>query len=446
MLERCSLLRVVEALRFIFPPNIPYIGQTHVEQRMGIPQAHHSLKRCCASVLTFLACHRRPYEGMDLRMRRTFRGVLLAAWAFCSSLGQEFLPPPSGHFGICSAGSWIAFTKIHDIKGNSLLCSLLDTVLVPYERIYNLKLDFEDPSPSTHASFTFQIGAVFGGYDLQVKQLHPVLIQAKDDVILSTIPRLDPMNGWNLAHLFAGGFSGWLQASNVFNRSMDQIFIDPQVTVELDTRIAFACSASFRHELFAAPLGPGFLPPPSGRFGICGTGSWIAFAKIYDIKGNWLRCFLLGAVLVPYERTYDFKLVVDILSSAAHPSFTSQSDFRVWRTVGFFGYVPSLSSSLGLSGLPIGSSLSGRSIRGLSRGDLLLSPLSFLGFAPFGAVGWGLVSPLILAPFRNSQRASWDAPSVLMGLRDRPPRFLDLFTRVSAQKGWHRALTVRAWV
>ena len=56
-------------------------------------------------------------------------------------------------------------------------------------------------------------------------------------------------------------------------------------------------------------------------------------------------------------------------------------------TVGFFGYVPSLSSSLGLSGLPIGSSLSGRSIRGLSRGDLLLSPLSFLGFAPFGAVG-----------------------------------------------------------
>ena len=187
---------------------------------------------------------------------------------FAAPLGPAFLPLSSGLFSICGTGSWIAFVKFHDIKGNSFLCSLLDTALVRYERICDFKLDFEDPSPSTHASFTSQIGAVFGGYDLQVKQLHPVLIQAKDDVVLWSIPRLDPMNGWNLAHLFAGSFSGWLQA---FNRSVDQIFIDPQVTVELDTRIAFAWSASVRHELFAAPLGPGFLPPPSGHFGICGT-------------------------------------------------------------------------------------------------------------------------------------------------------------------------------
>ena len=51
-------------------------------------------------------------------------------------------------------GSWNAFAKISDIKGGSLYCSLLDTALVPYERLYDFKLDFEDPSSSAHAAFT----------------------------------------------------------------------------------------------------------------------------------------------------------------------------------------------------------------------------------------------------------------------------------------------------
>ena len=42
-------------------------------------------------------------------------------------------------------GSWIAFAKIYDIKGNSLLCSLLDTASVPYERTYDFKLDPSRP-------------------------------------------------------------------------------------------------------------------------------------------------------------------------------------------------------------------------------------------------------------------------------------------------------------
>ena len=51
-------------------------------------------------------------------------------------------------------GSWNAFAKIYDIKGGSLYCSLLDTILVPYERLYDFKLDFEDPSSLAHAAFT----------------------------------------------------------------------------------------------------------------------------------------------------------------------------------------------------------------------------------------------------------------------------------------------------
>ena len=51
-------------------------------------------------------------------------------------------------------GSWSAFAKIYDIKGGSLYCTLLDTALVPYERLYDFKLDFEDPSSSAHAAFT----------------------------------------------------------------------------------------------------------------------------------------------------------------------------------------------------------------------------------------------------------------------------------------------------
>ena len=51
-------------------------------------------------------------------------------------------------------GSWNAFAKFYDIKGGSLYCSLLDTALVPYLRLYDFKLDFEDPSSSAHAAFT----------------------------------------------------------------------------------------------------------------------------------------------------------------------------------------------------------------------------------------------------------------------------------------------------
>ena len=51
-------------------------------------------------------------------------------------------------------GSWNAFAKFYDIKGGSLYCSLLDTALVPYVRLYHFKLNFEDPSSSAHAAFT----------------------------------------------------------------------------------------------------------------------------------------------------------------------------------------------------------------------------------------------------------------------------------------------------
>ena len=46
------------------------------------------------------------------------------------------------------------FAKFYDIKGGSLYCSLLDTALVPYVRLYHFKLDFEDPFSSAHAAFT----------------------------------------------------------------------------------------------------------------------------------------------------------------------------------------------------------------------------------------------------------------------------------------------------
>ena len=162
--------------------------------------------------------------------------------------------PPTEH------GSWNAFARIHDIKGQSLFCSLRDTALVPYD----FKLDFEDPSSAAHASFTWQTGGVFGGYDLQVTQLDPVRVQASDDTILWNIPKLDRGDGWNLAHLFASGFSGWSQAADFIGHN--HVPINSQVAVELDTRIAYA-----GHELYATCLGPDFLPPPGGHFGICGT-------------------------------------------------------------------------------------------------------------------------------------------------------------------------------
>ena len=161
-------------------------------------------------------------------------------------------------------GSWNAFAKIYDIRGGILSCALLDTALVPYENLFDFKLKFEDPSSS---AFTSQIGVIFGGYDLQVRQLQPLLAEATEDTILWNIPKLDSLDGWKVAHLFAGGFSGWSQVSNAIHHNVDCIVIDSQVTIELDTRIAYAWSASFGHELFAAPLGPEFIPPP----GICGS-------------------------------------------------------------------------------------------------------------------------------------------------------------------------------
>ena len=96
-------------------------------------------------------------------------------------------------------------------------------------------------------------------------------MEATNDAILWNVPKLDSLDGWKLAHLFAGSFSGWSQASDAIHHNVDCIFIDSQVTIELDTRIAYAWSASFGHELFAAPLGPEFIPPSDGHFGICGS-------------------------------------------------------------------------------------------------------------------------------------------------------------------------------
>ena len=37
------------------------------------------------------------------------------------------------------------------------------------------------------------------------------------------------------------------------------------------TRACYAWSATFGHELHAAPLGANFLPLPGGHFGVCGS-------------------------------------------------------------------------------------------------------------------------------------------------------------------------------
>ena len=116
-------------------------------------------------------------------------------------------------------GSWNAFARIYDVRGGFLCCSLLDTALVPYDDLFDFKLKFEDPFSSAHAAFTSQIGVIFGGYDLQVRRLQPLLVEATDDTILWNIPKLDSLDGWKVAHIFAGGFSGWSQASDAIHAS-----------------------------------------------------------------------------------------------------------------------------------------------------------------------------------------------------------------------------------
>ena len=73
--------------------------------------------------------------------------------------------------GMSKPPSWNAFAKIYDIKGGSLYCSLLDTALVPYERLYDFKLDFEDPSSSACAAFTSETSPPSLGRCLDTRSL-----------------------------------------------------------------------------------------------------------------------------------------------------------------------------------------------------------------------------------------------------------------------------------
>ena len=76
------------------------------------------------------------------------------------------MPKPPSELGF-----WNAFAKIYDIKGGSFYCSFLDTALVPYERLYDFKLEFEDPSPSACAAFTSETSPPSLGLCLDTRSL-----------------------------------------------------------------------------------------------------------------------------------------------------------------------------------------------------------------------------------------------------------------------------------
>ena len=102
-------------------------------------------------------------------------------------------------------------------------------------------------------------------------QLNSLLVQATDDTVLWNVPQLSHEDGWHLGHLFAGGFAGWTQASDfIIHDNVDQVTISSQVAVELDMRTSYAWSATFGHELLAAPGAPTSFPP-GGHFRVCGS-------------------------------------------------------------------------------------------------------------------------------------------------------------------------------
>ena len=178
---------------------------------------------------------------------------------------QATSQPPRQH------GSWSAFARIYDVKGTSCWCQLFDNNLLPRERTMDFMMDFSRVDPCFHASCVKQPGLLIGALELNVVDLNPIKALVMEDTIMWNIPMLKPEQPWAISHMFAGAFSGWSQAANFFNHNFEQCSIDSQVAVELDRRTIYAWSASFEHPIVATPLGPDFLPPPGGYYGIAGS-------------------------------------------------------------------------------------------------------------------------------------------------------------------------------
>ena len=164
-----------------------------------------------------------------------------------------------------------AFARIYDVKGTSCWCQLYDNHLLPCERTLDFMMDFSRVDPCFHASCVKQPGLLIGALELNVVDLNPIKALVMEDTIMWNIPMLKPEQPWAISHMFAGAFSGWSQAANFFNHNYEQCSIDSQVAVELDRRTIYAWSASFEHPIVATPLGPDFLPPPGGYYGIAGS-------------------------------------------------------------------------------------------------------------------------------------------------------------------------------
>ena len=172
---------------------------------------------------------------------------------------QATSQPPRQH------GSWSAFARIYDVKGTLCWCQLYDNHLLPFERTFDFMMDFSRVDPSFHASCVKEPGLLIGALELNVVDLNPIKALVMEDTIMWNIPVLKPEQPWAISHMFAGAFSGWSQAANFFNHNYEQCSIDSQVAVE------YAWSASFEHPIVATPLGPDFLPPPGGYYGIAGS-------------------------------------------------------------------------------------------------------------------------------------------------------------------------------
>ena len=169
----------------------------------------------------------------------SYLGSLTVLWGPTSSISWRTSSPMRC---ACSMGTWKE-RPVHrgrldpgDFIGISCLRLLFDTQLVPYERIYGFILDFEGLPDGLHASFTREIGVVFGTYDCNVIELNSVSVRATAETVMWNVPKFVPEESWSLTPLFSGGFAGWSQATDFLNHDIEQIAITSLVAVEFDTR------------------------------------------------------------------------------------------------------------------------------------------------------------------------------------------------------------------
>ena len=129
--------------------------------------------------------------------------------------------------------------------------------------------------------------------------LDPIKVVATVDSVLWNIPSLNPNESWAVTHLFSGGFSGWSQAAIFLNHNFSRVSISSQVAIELDRRTAYTWSTSFGHEIYAAPLGPDFTPPPGGHFGIVGSVHEKTFLRALSWTSNSIFTLSPPCILWP---------------------------------------------------------------------------------------------------------------------------------------------------